>query len=163
MAFDLPGMEGSFAERARRLAAIVARTNAPQLEAAPQLRVADRLALQRRLNAVVAAGGEGLMLHLASAPYVGGRSDALMKLKPHLDAEAVVVGYRAGTGRNNSLVGALEVEGSDGRRFLVGSGLTDALRRTPPEVGSVITYRHRDLTSSGLPRFATYVRRHETF
>jgi len=103
------------------------------------------------------------MLHLASAPYVGGRSDALMKLKPHLDAEAVVVGYRAGTGRNNSLVGALEVEGSDGRRFLVGSGLTDALRRTPPEVGSVITYRHRDLTSSGLPRFATYVRRHETF
>jgi len=103
------------------------------------------------------------MLHLASAPYVGGRSDAVMKLKPHLDAEAVVVGYRPGTGRNESLVGALEVESEDGRRFLIGSGLTDALRRTPPEIGSVITYRHRDLTSSGLPRFATYLRRHETF
>ena len=84
-----------------------------------------------------------------------------MKLKPQLDAEAVVVGYRPGAGRTRTLVGALEVESEDGRRFLVGSGLTDALRRAPPEIGSFITYRHRDLTSSGLPRFATYVRRYE--
>ena len=86
-----------------------------------------------------------------------------MKLKPHLDAEAVVVGYRPGTGRNAAQVGALEVRADDGRRFLVGSGLSDALRRSPPEIGSVITYRHRDVTPSGLPRFATFVRRHEAF
>src|ERR1035441_800645 len=58
-------------------------------------------------------------------------------------------------------VGALEVEAPDGRRFLVGSGLTNALRRDSPPVGSSVTYRYRDLTSSGLPRFATFVRRHE--
>jgi hypothetical protein len=58
-------------------------------------------------------------------------------------------------------VGALEVEAPDGRRFLVGSGLTNALRRDPPPVGSSVTYRYRDLTSSGLPRFAIFVRRHE--
>jgi DNA ligase-1 len=84
-----------------------------------------------------------------------------MKLKPHLDAEAVVVGHRGGTGKYLGQVGALEVEGPDGRRFLVGSGLTDALRRDSPPVGSSITYRYRDLTSSGLPRFATFLRRHE--
>jgi DNA ligase-1 len=39
--------------------------------------------------------------------------------------------------------------------------LTNALRRDPPPVGSSVTYRYRDLTSSGLPRFATFVRRHE--
>ena len=163
MVFEMPGASGTFAERVDLLSAAVARSGSAQLECAPQRRIADRAALDRALAEVVAGGGEGLVLHLASAPFVGGRSEALMKLKPQLDAEAVVVGYRPGAGRNRSLVGALEVESEDGRRFLVGSGLTDALRRSPPEIGSAITYRHRDLTSSGLPRFATYVRRHETF
>lgn len=161
MAFDLPAAPGSFAERAERLAAIVARTKAPQLEAAPQLRIADRQALQRRLDAVVAAGGEGLMLHRADAPWAPGRSDALMKLKPHLDAEAEVVGQREGRGKYQGMVGALDVRAPDGRRFRVGSGLGDALRQHPPAPGETITYRYRDLTPSGLPRFATFVRMHE--
>ncbi|MGZ5237918.1 MAG: DNA ligase [Caldimonas sp.] len=161
MVFELPGGAGSFAERAARLSEIAARSRSPQLLAAPQERIADRAALQRKLDSVVAAGGEGLMLHVAAAPVLRGRSDALMKLKPHLDAEAVVVGQRGGAGKYRGLVGALEVEAPDGRRFLVGSGLSDALRRDPPARGEVITYRYRDLTSSGLPRFATYLRRHE--
>ena len=161
MVFEMPGGAGTFAERAGRLGELVARSRSPQLVAAPQERVADRAELQRRLESVVGAGGEGLMLHLAAAPVVTGRSDVLMKLKPHLDAEAVVVAQRSGTGKYRDLVGALEVETPDGRRFLVGSGLTDALRRDPPARGSVITYRYRDLTSSGLPRFATYLRRYD--
>ncbi len=163
MVFELPGAAGTFAERSEHLMAVVADAKAPRVACAPQRRVADRAELALKLDEVVAGGGEGLMLHLASATYAGGRSDALMKLKPYLDAEAVVVGYRPGTGRNVSQVGALEVESGDGRRFLVGSGLSDALRRSPPEVGSVITYRHRDLTPSGLPRFPTFLRRHEAF
>lgn len=159
MVFEMPGGQGSFAERAERLRELVAHSESPQLVAAPQTRVKSRNELQGRLESVVAAGGEGLMLHLASAPFVTGRSDVLMKLKPHLDAEAVVVAQREGTGKYRGLVGALEVERPDGRRFRVGSGLTDALRRDPPRPGEVITYRYRDLTSSGLPRFATYLRR----
>jgi DNA ligase-1 len=58
-------------------------------------------------------------------------------------------------------VGALEVESAQGRRFFVGSGLGDAARREPPAIGTTITYRYRDLTSSGLPRFATYLRVHD--
>ena len=87
--------------------------------------------------------------------------DLLMKLKPHLDAEAVVIAVRPGAGKYRGAVGALEVETADGRRFAVGSGLDDALRRDPPPPGSVITYRYRELTSNGLPRFATYLRRHQ--
>ncbi len=161
MTFEMPGAPGTFVERAARLSAIAAVTARPHVEAAPQVRIADRAALQRRLDEIVAGGGEGLMLHLASAPALGGRSDVLMKLKPHLDAEAVVVGQRLGGGKYGGEVGALEVQATDGRRFFVGSGLSDALRRDPPPVGSRITYRYRDLTSTGLPRFATYLRRHE--
>ena len=163
MVFELPRAGGTFADRAVRLAELLAHAASGPVEAAPQGRVADATALQRRLDAVVAAGGEGLMLHLASAPVASGRSDVLMKLKPHLDAEAVVVGWRDGTGKYRGQVGALEVESADGRRFFVGSGLSDSSRRDPPPLGSVITYRYRHLTSTGLPRFATFVRRHEAF
>ena len=162
MVFELPGAAGSFAERAVRLAELVRNSRAAQLVAAPQERAADRAALQRRLEAVTAAGGEGLMLHLAAAPVATGRSDVLMKLKPHLDGEAVVVAARLGAGKYQGAVGALEVETADGKRFLVGSGLTDALRRAPPQRGTVITYRYRELTSNGVPRFATYLRRYES-
>jgi len=161
MVYELPGGAGNFTERAMRLTEVVKASRNAQLVAAPQERIADRAALMRRLESVVAAGGEGLMLHLATAPVATGRSDLLMKLKPHLDAEAVVVATRPGAGKYRGGVGALEVEAADGRRFLVGSGLSDALRRDPPAPGSVISYRYRELTSTGLPRFATYLRRHE--
>ena len=93
------------------------------------------------------------MLHVADAAYAPGRSELLLKLKPHLDAEAVVVGHRAGSGKYRGLVGAAQ-----GRRFFIGSGLSDAMRREPPAIGTTVTYRYRELTSSGLPRFATYLR-----
>ncbi|MDQ2734034.1 MAG: hypothetical protein M3Y55_03375 [Pseudomonadota bacterium] len=35
------------------------------------------------------------------------------------------------------------------------------MRRDPPPAGAVITYRYRDVTSTGLPRFATYLRRYD--
>jgi DNA ligase-1 len=53
-------------------------------------------------------------------------------MKPHLDAEAVVVGHRLGTGKYRRVVGALEVEAGDGRRFFVGSGLSDAAELFQP-------------------------------
>jgi DNA ligase-1 len=55
-------------------------------------------------------------------------------------------------------MGALLVESTDGRRFRIGSGFSDAQRRKPPALGSWITYRFRGLHDSGLPRFATFLR-----
>jgi DNA ligase-1 len=159
LVFDTPIPEVSFEARLRRLAALPPRPRTA-VEVAPQWRVADDAELQRALARTVAAGGEGLMLHVAAAPYVAGRSETLLKLKPHLDAEAVVVGHRRGAGKYRGHVGALEVESPDGRRFFVGSGLSDAARANPPRIGSAITYRYRDLTSTGLPRFATFLRPH---
>lgn len=158
MVFELPDAPGPFEERARRIAELAERLAWPQLQAVPQRRVADRTELRRWLDETVRAGGEGLMLHLASAPYVTGRSDVLIKLKPLLDAEAVVVGHRPGRGKYAGMLGALEVRTPEGRRFLLGTGFTDAQRREPPAVGSTVTYRYRDLTTTGLPRFASFLR-----
>lgn len=51
----------------------------------------------------------------------------------------------------------------DGKRFVIGSGYTDATRQHPPAVGTVITYTYQGLTRKGLPRFARYLRVRETF
>ena len=163
MVFELPGAEGDFSERLDRLQAIVARADVPWLQCVEQFRVADRAALQARLDAVVAAGGEGLMLHRADAPYVTGRSDVLLKLKPLLDAEATVIAHMPGRGRLDGLMGALLVETDKGVRFQLGTGFTDAERRAPPPVGAQVTFVYRELTRDGVPRFASYWRRREAF
>ena len=67
-------------------------------------------------------------------------------------------GYTPGTGKYHGMTGALEVQIPDGKHFLIGSGLSDAVRRNPPAIGSLITYRYQALTQDGVPRFARYLR-----
>ncbi len=163
MIFELPQAPGSFAERARQIKAIAARANWPQLIAIEQFRVADRAALKLKLDEIVRGGGEGLMLHLAEAPYVTGRSDVLLKVKPLQDTEAVVIEHIPGKGKYQGMMGALRVRTPEGKIFQIGTGFDDATRRNPPPVGATITYTYRGLTKTGLPRFASYLRVREDF
>jgi len=158
MVFEEPEGEGAFHERVARLKKIIDAANFAQLTLVDQYRVPDRIALKRKLNEVVKAGGEGLMLHLADAPYTTGRSNVLLKLKPSLDTEAIVVNHVAGKGKYVGMMGALTVKTPDGITFNIGTGFSDGERRNPPPIGSTITYVYRDLTKNGVPRFASYLR-----
>jgi DNA ligase 1 len=158
MAFDMPAAGGPFSERAEQLASLGQAIDWPGFQAVEQRRVAGRADLQRWLNEVVAAGGEGLMLHRADAARVMGRSPVLQKLKPVHDADALVLGTVPGRGRHAGRMGALRVQTPQGRVFLLGTGFSDAERAAPPAPGSIVTYRHRGHTESGLPRFASFVR-----
>jgi DNA ligase 1 len=161
MVFELPQGSGSFAQRTVQLQSVVQAAAWPALQAVAQFAVANPAALQAKLKSITEAGGEGLMLHLASAPLVTGRSDVLLKLKAVQDAEATVVGHVAGKGKNAGRVGALTVQSASGLRFKLGTGLSDAERQNPPAVGSVVTYTYRDVTPSGKPRFASFLRLYE--
>ena len=163
MVFELPSGTGDFKDRALSLDSIVNTAAWSQLQAIEQTAIANRATLQAKLDDVVQGGGEGLVLHLASAPVATGRSDALLKLKPVQDAEAVVVGHVAGKGKYARMTGALDVKTTDGQRFKLGTGLSDAQRKHPPAIGSTVTYTYRDLTSSGKPRFASFLRVYENF
>nr|MBC7709229.1 DNA ligase [Burkholderiales bacterium] len=158
MVFELPDAPGTFEQRSEKIAEIVAAAQWPQLRAVEQTRVANRAELKRRFDAIVAGGAEGLMLHLAAAPYVTGRSDVLLKLKPLLDTEAVVVRHLPGKGKYVGQMGALELKTKDGIVFRLGTGFTDTVRSNPPPVGSLVTYTYREITPSGKPRFASFVR-----
>ena len=163
MVFELPDGSGDFKDRALSLDSIVNTAAWPQLQAIEQTAIANRATLQAKLDDVVQGGGEGLMLHLANAPLATGRSDALLKLKPVQDAEATVVGHIAGKGKYARMTGALDVKTTDGHRFKLGTGLSDVQRKHPPAIGSTVTYTYRDLTSSGKPRFASFLRVYENF
>lgn len=163
MIFELPGASGSFTERIMQMKKLVGNGTLINLKVAPQFRVANHSALAKRLDAVVKAGGEGLMLHRADASYRTGRNDDLLKLKPWQDAEATVVGHLPGRGRLTGLTGALLMEMPDGKRFRLGSGLSAAEQHNPPALGSRITYRYQTLTKRGLPRFPRYWRKRESY
>lgn len=158
MIFELPGAPGTFRDRSEEIRRLVRDANVPWLFQISQFFPVDRGGLKKRFDEVVRAGGEGLMLHLADAPYETGRSDVLLKMKPMLDAEAVVIGYRSGKGRLAGMMGALKVRTPEGKTFLLGSGFSDEQRRAPPPLGATVTYRYRDLTAKGLPRFASFLR-----
>lgn len=161
--FELPQAEGTFTERIRMMQLLVQQQNSPYLQVVPQFRVADRATLLATLTQLEQAGAEGLMLHHQDAHYKTGRSADLLKLKTYQDAEATVIGYRPGRGKYQGMVGALIVRTPDGLEFAIGSGLTDALRQTPPAIGSEITYRYNGYTSNGIPRFARFLRERQAF
>ncbi|WP_429950470.1 DNA ligase [Comamonas sediminis] len=158
MVFDAPATPGSFSERLQAIAQFVDAVQQPWVQATPQWRENDEARLMAQMQRIVREGGEGLMLHKASAVYRSGRSGDVLKLKPHEDAEAQVVGHAPGRGKYEGMTGALLVRTADGIDFKLGSGLSDAQRRDPPAIGSWVTYRYRGLHDSGKPRFASFWR-----
>lgn len=158
MVFDLPDVDQRFSERVRMMETLLVPSPSPFLVMVAQRKAPDREGLMAVLDKVVAEGGEGLMLRRGSSHHSAGRSDDLLKVKRYDDAEAVVVAHLPGRGKYQGMLGSIRVERDDGRRFRIGTGFSDNQRRNPPPLGATITYKHYGYTSTGLPRFASFVR-----
>ena len=158
MVFDAPVPEVAFETRVQLLQSVVQRANQPWLVAMEQTRLASSSGLQTRLQQVAALGGEGLVLHRLDAPWQPGRSEAVRKLKLQPDEEARVVAHVAGKGKFEGQMGALMLEMPNGQRFALGTGFSAAERAKPPPIGAQVTYRYRDRTPQGVPKFASYLR-----
>ena len=158
MVFDLPKDPGTFDERLHNLRAAVGASSSEFLAVVPQIKVPSHKALLERLDAVVANGGEGLMLHRGDSRYRGGRSADLLKLKKFDDAEGVVIAHNPGRGRLEGLMGSVTIRTEQGVVVKVGSGFSDAERRNPPPIGATITFRHQGFTASGKSRFPVFWR-----
>ena len=158
MIFDLPEHSGIFSARVKNMHEIIAKNSSPYLAMIDQVQFNDVLDLDNKLNNVIAKQGEGLMLHLASAHYKIGRNPALMKLKKHQDAEAIIIGHTKGKGKYQQQLGAIKVKTAAGIIFKIGSGFSDYQRTNPPEIGTIITFKYNGLTQAGIPRFARFWR-----
>jgi DNA ligase-1 len=158
MVFDSPHPRETFSQRSLRLQQEVRKTQIPWLKSIYQTKVADAASLQARLLEVVALGGEGLVLHRLDAPWRAGRTNDVRKLKLHADEEARVIAHIPGTGKFEGHMGALLLEMPNGKKFALGTGFTDAQRASPPPIGAQVSYRYRDRTPQGLPKFASFLR-----
>ena len=158
MVFDLPQDPGAFNKRLHKLRAAVAASSSEFLAVIPQFKIPNHKVLLERLDAVVAHGGEGLMLHRGSSRYRSGRNTDLLKLKKFDDAEGVVIAHNSGRGRLQGMMGSVTLRTDQGIIVKVGSGFSDDERRRPPPIGAIITFRHQGFTASGKPRFPVFWR-----
>lgn len=124
------------------------------------LRAVDELMAE-----VTSKGGEGIIVRRPASVWQPIRTWDMLKIKPEHDAEGIVVGWTEGKGKLLGLMGALTVKSNDGKTFNL-SGFTDEERRLlgtgEPAyfaLGSVVTYKYRELTDDGKPKEARYFRK----
>ncbi|OQK15973.1 ATP-dependent DNA ligase [Methyloprofundus sedimenti] len=158
MIFDLPDHQGSFSNRLAVMRNIDEQIQTPYLSIIPQYQLSTNEELMHHLKIITNKGGEGIMLHHKTGIYRSGRSNDLLKLKLFTDAEASVIGYRAGKGQFAGKMGAIKVRSSTGKIFFIGSGFSHKDRERPPAIGSTISFRYQGFTDSGIPRFAVFIR-----
>lgn len=132
-------------------------------------------------------GFEGSMLRCPKSLYKQGRhtlkSQALMKLKTFRDDEARIIGfeermtntneqeldergYAKRSSKKEGLVGdgtlgALVVRGINNIEFKIGSGYTDAQRKSIWErrnslLGQIVTFKYQELSAKSVPRFPVF-------
>ena len=158
MMFDLPEHGGTFTQRISAMQELTNKRNSPYLSMIEQFKVTTNEQLHQTLDKVAKNNGEGLMLHLGDAYYHVGRTNNIMKLKKHDDAEAIVIAHIEGKGKYQGILGAIQVKTVEGIIFKIGSGFTDEERHQPPAVGSLITFKYNGKTQAGIPRFARFFR-----
>lgn len=156
--FDVPhSPKDSLTQRLDELRAYLQSKPNAYIEIIPQRLMQGQDSIYKELQSVVAKGGEGLVLRDSNMPYQAGRSKYDFKLKTRQDAECKVIGHTQGKGKYDSMLGAIICEYND-KSFKIGSGLSDTLRRNPPPIGSIISFKFQGLTHNGIPRFPTFWR-----
>ncbi|GLO60877.1 ATP-dependent DNA ligase [Vibrio sp. MACH09] len=158
MLFDTPNSSLSYRQRYAWLQKLVIDLAVAHIDVVEQRPVKSKEQVENELLQLTSNHAEGIILRDPKASYAKGRSNTLLKLKKHQDAEAVVIGYKAGKGKYLGQTGALLVQNGDGVQFYIGAGLTDKQRKQPPVVGEIITYQFNGFTHTGIPRFARLLR-----
>ncbi|KHD26927.1 DNA ligase [Vibrio caribbeanicus] len=158
MLFDMPEAAGDYQKRYHNVIYFTRASKRDHIKYIEHTPIKSETELFGYLDSIDSVKGEGVMLRKITSRYQAGRSNDLLKLKKHKDAEARVVGYKVGRGKYHGLMGALLVQLDSGIKFYIGSGFSDIQRKDPPELGSVITFRYNGYTQNGVPKFARFVR-----
>lgn len=158
MVFDLPEHPGIFVERYYQLKELINSQAHPLLKLVRQTPIHDHETLNQQLEKITQKGAEGLMLRQISSYYTAGRTNDLLKVKPYMDSDAIVIGHQQGKGKYTNMLGALIVMDNDGQEFKIGTGFSDEEREHPPQVGETVTYQYHGHTRTGVPRFASFLK-----
>lgn len=156
--FDAPSNGAGFEERIEKARQWFDTHGSSHVRVLAQERCEGKDHLQRILSETESNGGEGLMLRRPGSLYIVGRSPDMLKVKSFQDTEAKVVEHIGGSGKYKGKMGSIRVELPNGIRFAIGTGFTDKDRKNPPPIGSIVTFKYKELNPSGVPRFAVFLR-----
>ena len=158
MIFEAPNSEGDFLERLKRIEKYLTKTPLLHVEIIEQKECKNKETLEIFLRHVIENKGEGIMIKNSALAYEGGRVSHILKVKKFQDIEATIIGYKEGKGKYKGMLGSLHVEMKNSTRFYIGGGLSDELRKNPPKIGTIITFKYYGYTKNGKPKFASYLR-----
>ena len=166
MVFDLPMIRKPFEERYQMLKEIVKKANSPHLKLVEHVKVKDLAHMEQYHKNIISKKGEGTMLRLPNTIYENKRSNTLLKVKEFFDDEVVVTGMEFGEGRNQNVMGALNIKwlkpSMGTNEFKVGSGFSDFERDNYKKLfkkGTILTIKYFEIDKySKRPRFPTFWR-----
>ncbi len=152
--FEVPNAKGNLFQRLK----IVKPYEGKYIQIIPQIKVKNKKLLLNFLHQVEKKGGEGVVVRDPNTPYIAKRTSKALKVKSFLDTECVIVGYTKGKGKYKNIIGALLCQLPNKVKFKIGSGLSDSLRKNPPKIGTIITFKYKEITKYGKPRFPVFMR-----
>lgn len=156
--FEVPDQDGTFEQRLQKVSQRLDRYHIPHLQVIPQLTCLSTAHLESFLQEVERLGGEGVVIKDPTLPYHTGRSVHVLKVKSFQDMEGEVIAVNGGRGKYKEMMGSLTLKLHNGITFKLGSGFSDALRKFPPKVGDVVTFKHYGFTKYHKPKFASFMR-----
>lgn len=116
------------------------------------------------MSEIVNNAGEGLIFKSPYALWEPIRSASILKMKPEHFNNGVIIGYSAGEGKYDGMIGSLTVSWEN--KLFGLSGLTDEERLLTVGgqmihfgIGDRVSFKYRELTDDGLPKEARYFRK----
>jgi len=152
--FEVPNAKGGLFERLAK----VKPYEGKYIRIIPQKYVKNKEELQKFLKSVEKLGGEGVVVRDPDAPYINKRTSKALKVKSFKDTECEVVKVLKGKGKYSDTMGSIECKLPNGILFKIGSGFSDAQRENPPQLGDRVTFKYKEMTKYGKPRFPVFLR-----
>ena len=152
--FEVPNAKGNLYQRLEK----VKKYENKYIRIIPQIKIKDKNHLDKFLKEIESKKGEGVVVRDGSVSYINKRTSKALKVKSFKDTECKIIGYTQGKGKYQGLIGAIICQLENNIEFKIGSGLSDELRKIPPKIGEIITFKYQSFTKYGKPRFPVYLR-----
>lgn len=159
--FEVPFQKGGLLRRLEILESYLKIHPNTTIRIIKQIKCKEKKHLKNFLKEVESKGGEGVVIRNPNSLYIAQRTSQALKVKSFKDAECQVVGYKKGKGKYAEILGSLVCKFDNNTIFNVGSGMTDEQRKDPPPIRSFITFKYKELTKNGIPRFPVFLRMRE--
>ncbi len=152
--FEVPHAKGGLFKRLSKVKPYEGKV----IKIIPQVKIKDKAHLEKFLKGIEAKGGEGVVVRDPTALYIDKRTNKALKVKNFKDDECMVMAHNIGHGKYANIMGSITCKMESNITFKIGSGFSDKERKYPPAIGSLITFKYKEFTKYGKPRFPVFLR-----